>query len=63
MTNVFSPANRARELAQALRQAQLSLIAQGGTAHPFNWAAFTIIGDGETMAAQRSAQLTKGSAP
>jgi CHAT domain-containing protein len=61
MTDVFSPANRARGLAQALRQAQLSLIAQGATAHPFNWAAFTIIGDGETMAVQRSAQLTQGS--
>ena len=63
MTNVFSPANRVRGLAQALRQAQLSLIAQGSTAHPFNWAAFTIIGDGETMAAERSAQLTEGSRP
>jgi CHAT domain-containing protein/tetratricopeptide (TPR) repeat protein len=63
MTDVFSPANRARGLAQALRQAQLSLIAQGSTAHPFNWAAFTIIGDGETMAAQRSAGLTGGSRP
>jgi CHAT domain-containing protein len=63
MTGVFSPANRARGLAQALRQAQLALIAQGPTAHPFNWAAFTIIGDGETMAATRSAQLTEGSHP
>jgi CHAT domain-containing protein len=63
MTGVFSPANRARGLAQALRQAQLSLIAQPGTAHPFNWAAFTIIGDGETLAAQRSAQLTDAGHP
>jgi CHAT domain-containing protein len=63
MTDVFSPANRARGLAQGLRQAQLSLIAQGSTAHPFNWAAFTIIGDGETMAVERSAQLTNGSRP
>jgi CHAT domain-containing protein len=63
MTNVFAPANRARGLAQALRQAQLSLIAQGAMAHPFNWAAFTIIGDGETMGVERSAQLTKGSTP
>jgi CHAT domain-containing protein len=63
MTGVFSPANRAQGLAQALRQAQLSLIAQGATAHPFNWAAFTIIGDGETMAVQRSAQLAQGGRP
>ncbi|HUN52509.1 MAG TPA: CHAT domain-containing protein [Candidatus Sulfotelmatobacter sp.] len=63
MTTVFAPANRARGLAQALRQAQLSLIAQGAMAHPFNWAAFTIIGDGETIGVERSAQLTKGSTP
>lgn len=30
----------------SLRQAQLSLIAKGATAHPFFWAAFVVIGDG-----------------
>ena len=34
------------DVAGALRQAQLSLIAQGATAHPYDWAAFTLIGDG-----------------
>jgi len=34
------------DAAEALRQAQLALIAQGPTAHPFEWAAFTLIGDG-----------------
>lgn len=48
MTGTFS--NMAKDsrhdAAEALRQAQLALIAQGGTAHPFQWAAFTLIGDG-----------------
>ena len=35
-----------KDAAQALRQAQLALIAQEATAHPFNWAAFTLIGGG-----------------
>lgn len=60
MSGVFDHANRTRGLAEALRQSQLALIANGKTAHPFNWAAFTIIGDGEGFAgaAQRSTQLT-----
>jgi CHAT domain-containing protein len=33
-------------LADSLRQAQLSLAGQAQTAHPFYWAAFTILGDG-----------------
>lgn len=32
--------------AEALRQAQLALSTEPGTAHPFFWAAFTLIGDG-----------------
>ena len=35
-----------RDAAEALRQAQLSLVGQAGTAHPFAWAAFALIGDG-----------------
>ena len=34
-----------RDLAEDLRQAQLAMIANNATAHPFNWAAFTLIGD------------------
>lgn len=48
MTGLFDSANRAHGLAQGLRQSQLALIARPGTAHPFYWAAFTIIGDDET---------------
>jgi CHAT domain-containing protein len=48
MTGTFS--NMAKDpkhdAAEALRQAQLVLIGQGATAHPFQWAAFTLIGDG-----------------
>lgn len=65
MTGVFNRANRMRGVAEALRQSQLSLIAQGSTAHPFNWAAFTVIGDGQTLSAgvERSAQLTDAEHP
>jgi len=58
MTGIFTGGRR--DLAEALRQSQLALIGQAATAHPFNWAAFTIIGDGETLTGGtlRSAQLT-----
>ena len=48
MTRVFAhyANDPSRDLAEALRQAQLSLIGQPATAHPFHWAAFTLIGDG-----------------
>jgi CHAT domain-containing protein len=48
MTGLFAALGpqRTRGLAQSLRQAQLALIAQPATAHPFNWAAFAVIGDG-----------------
>jgi CHAT domain-containing protein len=48
MTGMFDTLSRdqAHDVAEALRQAQLSLIAQSATAHPFDWAAFTLIGDG-----------------
>ncbi len=47
MTGVFSRYGKgsSRDLAEALRQSQLALITQPSTAHPFNWAAFTLIGD------------------
>jgi CHAT domain-containing protein len=55
MTDVF--ARRGSDLAQSLRQAQLAMIAQGSTAHPFHWAAFTLIGDaGGTVAPVKTAQ-------
>ncbi len=48
MTGLFANLARdpAHDVAGALRQAQLSLIGQSATAHPFDWAAFTLIGDG-----------------
>jgi CHAT domain-containing protein len=55
MTDVF--ARPGGDLAQSLRQAQLAMIAQASTAHPFNWAAFTLIGDaGGTVAPMKTAQ-------
>jgi CHAT domain-containing protein len=49
MTDVFQRYGRDRGdgLAGALRQAQLDLIKDPATAHPFYWAAFTLIGAGE----------------
>jgi len=51
MTGMFDRlgANRTAGLADALRQSQLALIANPSTSHPFNWAAFTLIGDGDTV--------------
>jgi CHAT domain-containing protein len=48
MTGLFARYSKdpSHDLAESLRQAQLALIAAPGTAHPFNWAAFTLIGDG-----------------
>ena len=48
MTGMFDNLVRdpGHDTAGALRQAQLSLIAQSATAHPFDWAAFSLIGDG-----------------
>ena len=42
--------------AEALRQSQLALIEQADTSHPFNWAAFTLIGDGIGIGGAPTAQ-------
>ena len=49
MTGVFQRygQDRMRSLAEALRQSQLDLTRTPATAHPFNWAAFTLIGVSE----------------
>jgi CHAT domain-containing protein len=48
MTGLFERAGPglARGIAESLRQSQLALLDQPATAHPFFWAAFTVIGDG-----------------
>jgi CHAT domain-containing protein len=48
MTGMFRihQSERNRGFADALRQSQLALITEPATAHPYYWAAFTIIGDG-----------------
>jgi len=48
MTGVFRRygADRNRGLAEALRRSQLDLIGDLSTAHPYYWAAFTLMGDG-----------------
>jgi CHAT domain-containing protein len=54
MTGLFAvrQAERGRGLAYALRQSQLALIAEPATSHPYDWAAFTIIGDGGSASAK-----------
>ncbi len=53
MTGLFAGDKRGGTigLAEALRQSQLALIASPATAHPFYWAAFTLIGDGAATGA------------
>lgn len=64
MIGMFDPAGRAAGLAQGLRQSQLALIARPATAHPFYWAAFTIIGDtGNGASSAQTAQLVPGRHP
>jgi len=46
MLGLFDRAHGGEGLAESLRQSQLSLIEQPSTAHPFYWAAFTLMGDG-----------------
>lgn len=60
MTGVFERLgpNLNGGVAEALRQSQLALIAKPETAHPFFWAAFTLIGDGGPTGARRSADLS-----
>jgi len=66
MTGMFATAARDPRigLAGALRQAQLALISDPATAHPYFWAAFSIIGDGappdRTAAARPGEEAGKG---
>lgn len=64
MTGVFDRLGQgnAAGLADALRQSQLALVAQPATAHPFHWAAFSVIGDGGASLgrARRSAGQSVG---
>jgi CHAT domain-containing protein len=61
MTGLFERlgAATAGASAEALRQAQLALAARPETAHPFFWAAFTLVGDG-AAAATKTAALDAG---
>ena len=62
MTGVFERygQDRGRGLAQALRQSQLELLGDSATAHPFYWAAFTLIGVGDSGLVQTVQQANGG---
>lgn len=47
MVGMFQRLGASGGTAQALRQSQLALISRPGTANPFYWAAFTVLGDGD----------------
>jgi CHAT domain-containing protein len=59
MTDVFQRygQNRTRGLSEALRQSQLDMIRAPATAHPFYWAAFTLIGVGDTASGSDTADI------
>jgi len=65
MISMFDHADRdsAGGLAQALRQSQLGLIAQGASADPVDWAGFTIIGDGATLSRSGAAPGGRAAQP
>jgi len=50
MTGMFAGGRNMQDLAQRLRQSQLALMQNPQTAHPYYWAAFTIIGNSEGTA-------------
>lgn len=50
-------ADLAGGIAESLRQSQLALINQASTAHPFFWAAFTVIGDGAPRRVPRTVAI------
>jgi CHAT domain-containing protein len=62
MAGLFQDLSRdgGQGLAEALRQSQLQLIASGATAHPFDWAAFTVIGDGDAAVEMAAAPRPNG---
>jgi len=68
MTGLFDRAGPrlAGGIAESLRQAQLAIASDAATAHPYYWAAFTVIGDGGRagdLSAQASIGTTLAGAP
>jgi CHAT domain-containing protein len=59
MMGVFQ--NGTEDVAQALRRSQLAVLSQPATAHPFYWAAFSLIGDSAT--ARTANRVAAASAP
>ena len=56
ITGLFS-APAGEGMATALRQSQRTLMDDANTSHPFYWAAFALVGDGERPLVQKNAQV------
>ena len=65
MTGMFDRAGPRLQngIAESLRQSQLSLASDPATAHPFYWAAFTVIGDGGAPPGSLSAEALNQTPP
>jgi CHAT domain-containing protein len=61
MVGMFQRLGRGGVTAEALRQSQLAIINRPGTANPFYWAAFTVLGDGD-RGAQAMAPMSRQTA-
>ncbi len=60
-TSLFERLTSAGGTAQALQQSQLNLLNNPETAHPFFWAAFTLVGESGGVAAARTPEQAAGS--
>ena len=65
MTRIFerlSSDNR-QHIAKALQRSQLDLLAARDTAHPYFWAAFTLVGEGRLNVSRTMAQQSRLNRP
>ena len=53
MADFYRRVNRGQGRSEALRQAQLTLLAEAPTAHPYYWAAFLVQGDARSLSGEQ----------
>lgn len=54
MVGMFKDMQNGVGIAEALRRSQLAVVANPATANPFYWAAFTVIGDGDSWSSRQA---------